>query len=361
MCAGAVRETVYSVPEVIRRINADFVPVSMGMKAYLSRSEGDEGKALASIYRSKVQPQGTCVLNSGGQVLAWTIMFDKDKSVLDFLDRGLKRFGDHPDDKEAMMTERYLKFPSAKLEDMKDEAKPQPFADRHPDGKHCPGTTDVPPGTVVARVIGRALDKDGKPSARMVNQEHLALDRFEVPPGMQEKVAQALADGDAVRVALPDDFARLCMTYAFLGNKDSGPLSKVTIFPITSEVKQCEFWAQKEASRVALAPGVTLWRVEGKTDVSGKATAVGDKGLHHEVKLTWEGYIELDGKRITRLLLAARGTEKLKWGTEALGARAKTNDEVAFLMAGRFIDIECGVRYGIIGEPVPIKKAKDAK
>ena len=89
MCAGAVRETVYSVPEVIRRINADFVPVSLSMKAFLARSEDDEGKALASIYRSKVQPQGTCVLNSGGQVLAWTIMFDKDKSVLDFLDRGL--------------------------------------------------------------------------------------------------------------------------------------------------------------------------------------------------------------------------------------------------------------------------------
>jgi len=120
---------------------------------------------------------------------------------------------------------------------MKDEAKPQPVVERHPDGKHCPGTPDVPPGTVVARLIGRALDKDGKPSARMVNQEHLALDRFEVPTRMREKVARALVDGGAGRVAFPDDFARLCMTYAFLGNKDSGPLSKVTIFRIASEVK----------------------------------------------------------------------------------------------------------------------------
>ena len=352
MCAGAVREMVYSVPEVIRRINADFVPVSLSMGAFQTRSEDDEGKTLKSIYRSKAQPQGTCVLNSGGQVLAWTIMFNKDQSVLDFLDRGLKRFGDHPDAKEAIMTERYMKFPSAKLEDMKDEAKPNPIADRHADGKHCPGTTDVSPGTVVARVIGRALDNDGQPSARMVNQEHLALDRFEIPPRMQEKVAQALADGGAIRVALPDDFTRQCMTYAFLGNKDAGPLSKVTIMRIASDVQQCEFWAQ----RVDGSKG--LWRVEGKTDVSGKATSQqGDKGLHHEVKLTWEGYIELDGQRITRLLLAARGSEKLKWGTEALGALAKTKDEVAFLTAGRFIDMECGVRYGIIGEPVPMKKA----
>jgi hypothetical protein len=28
---------------------------------------------------------------------------------------------------------------------------------------------------------------------------------------------------------------------------------------------------------------------------------------------------------------------------------------------GRLFDTECGVRYGIISEPVPIKKAKDGK
>jgi hypothetical protein len=324
------------------------------MLAVPARAEDDEGKVLQSIYRSKVQPQGTCVLNSGGQVLAWVLMFDKNKSVLDFLDRGLKRFRDHPDAKEAIMTERYMRFPSAKLEDMKDEAKPQPFAERHPDGKHCPGTPDVPPGTVVARVIGRALDKDGKPSARMVNQEHLALDRFEAPPSMQEKVAQALADGGTGRVVLPDDFARLCMAYAFLGNKDSGPISKVSVFRIASDVKQCEFWAQR-------VDGVqAIWRVEGKTEVFGKG-ATGDFGVRHEVKLTWEGFIEMDGKRVTRLLLAARGTEKLKWGSEGLKAQAKTDDEVAFLPSGRFIDMECGVRYGIIGEPVAADEVTNRK
>ena len=363
MCAGAVRETVYSVPEVIRRINADFVPVTMSMdgrklehreRAFQPRPEDDEGKAFQSIFRSRVQPQGTCVLNSGGQVLAWVLMFDKNKSVLDFLDHGLKRFRDHPDAKVAIMTERYMRFPSAKLEDMKDEAKAQPYAERHPDGKHCLGTPNVPPGTVVARVIGRALDKDGKPSAGMVNQEHLALDRFEVTPAMQEKLAKELADGGTGRVALPEDFTRLCMAHAFLGNKDSGPMTKVSVFAVASDVKQCEFWAQRvDGSKAS-------WRMEGQTEVLGKGKGTaGDSGLRHEVKLTWEGFIELDGKCMARLLLAARGTEKLKWGSEALKTRAKTDAEVAFLTAGRFIDMECGVRYGIIGEPVPTKKAKD--
>ncbi len=331
-------------------------------RAFQARPDDDEGKAFQSIFRSRVQPQGTCVLNSGGQVLAWVLMFDKNQSVLDFLDHGLKRFRDQPDAKEAIITERYLRFPSAKLEDMQDEAKPQPFAERHPEGTRCLGAPYVPPGTVVARVIGRALDKDGKPSARAVNQEHLALDRFEVTPALQEKLAKVLADGGTGRVALPEDFTRLCMAYAFLGNKDSGPMTKVSVFAVASDVKQCEFWAQKTASRVALAPGVAIWRVEGQTEVLGKGKgAAGDSGLRHEVKLAWEGFIELDGKRMTSLLLTARGTEKLKWGSEALKARAKTDDEVAFLTAGRFIDVECGVRYGIIGEPVPIKKAKDGK
>lgn len=352
MCAGAVRETVYSVPEVIRRINVDFVAVAMSMMAFHARSEDDEGKVLQSIYRSKVQPQGTCVLNSGGQVLAWVLMFDKNKSVLDFLDQGLKRFRDHPDARQAIMTERYMRYPSAKLEDMKDEAKPQPFAERHPDGKHCPGTPNVPPATVVARVIGRALDKDGKPSAHMVNQEHLALDRFEVTPAMQEALAKAFADAGTRRVRIPDDVARLCVAHAYLGNKDMGPLSGVNVFPVASKVKQYEFWAQKVGSG--------LFRVEGQSEVLGEGS-VGDFGLRHEIKLTWEGFMEMGGKRMTRLLLSGRGTEKLKWGSEGLKAQAKAEDEVAFLPSGRFIDMECGVRYGMIGAPVADEKAKDRK
>ena len=77
----------------------------------------------------------------------------------------------------------------------------------------------------------------------------------------------------------------------------------------------------------------------------------------HEVKLKWHGFIEMDGNRMTRLVLSASGTEKLKFGS----ARSKDEIEVAWLPGGHRIDMECGVRYGIIGEPVPMKKAKDVK
>ncbi len=104
MSADAVREAVFSNPDVIRRINADFVPVAMSMMAAHVRTDDDESKVLQSIYRSKVQPQGTCVLNTSGQVLAWVLMYDKNQSMIDFLEHTLKRFKDHPDGKQTIAT-----------------------------------------------------------------------------------------------------------------------------------------------------------------------------------------------------------------------------------------------------------------
>src|SRR5262245_36215066 len=93
----------------------------------LNRSTDAEGQVFRSLCRSRVQPQGTCVLNSGGQVLAWVLMYDKDRSVFDFLDHTLKRFRDHPDAKEAIAAERYMRFPSSRLEDFKEAAAAAPI------------------------------------------------------------------------------------------------------------------------------------------------------------------------------------------------------------------------------------------
>jgi hypothetical protein len=66
----------------------------------------------------------------------------------------------------------------------------------------------------------------------------------------------------------------------------------------------------------------------------------------HQVKLVWEGLIEMKGTRMTRFLLVARGTEKLK-------RRKNKNEELGRVPRGPavFIDLDCGVRYGMIGEP----------
>src|SRR5262249_51990396 len=77
--------------------------------------------------------------------------------------------------------------------------------------------------------------------------------------------------------------------------------------------------------------GPTLWRVEGESevfidDINGRP------GDMHEVKLKWHGFIEIDENRITRLVLSADGSERLKFVS--------------------LFNLNCQVRYGIIGEAI---------
>lgn len=334
---------------MIRRVNAGFVPVFVSPpSSSIARSSDEEGRLFQSIYRARVADQGICVLNAGGQALEWVVMFDNDRSITAFLDHGLKRFREHADAKQPLTTERYLRFPSQKQEDAKSEALPTWIAERHPAGSGCPALavrSQLPPGTVAAAVIGRALDPNGKLSADAVSQERHAQDQFYVMPDLQAALAKALAGGGTGRVRIPDELGRLCVMHAYLGQTDVRPLSN----PLggTSDLKQCEFWVQKAGD--PQTPG--LMRVEGKSAVTTQS-ADGGHGFRHEINLEWEGFIEMQGSRITCLLLSGRGTEKLKWGTAQLQAMEMSGKRAAFLVVGRPIDLTSQVRYGIIGQPI---------
>ena len=115
-------------------------------------------------------------------------MFDDDKSVLAFLDHSLKRFAQFPDAKKPFPAERYMKFPSQKAADIEDNGKVPVIVERHPAGKSCPAKPRVQHGTIGARLVGRALEKDGKPVADTLRQEHYVEDRFHVPVAMQESI-----------------------------------------------------------------------------------------------------------------------------------------------------------------------------
>jgi hypothetical protein len=350
--AGAAREAVFARPEVVRRVNAGFIPVALKAGLVNNPPGGEEGRLYAEIGRSKPAPQGICVVNSAGKVLDWVLMFDDDRSILDFLDHCAKRFAGYPDAKRPVAAERYMKFPSAKLEDMEDSGKVPPVVERHPPGKSCPGTPPLRPGTVVARVFGRALDADGKPVADTVRQEHYVEDRFHVPVAMQEELAQALADAGTKHFRLADDLARLLVSHAYLGQLDVNPVGAPGG---KGDLKRCEFWARwvdGEPGRV---------RVEGKSEAAGTSGA-GDGGdgrlWRHEVKLGWEGLIETREGRINRLLLLAHGSEKLRWGNTF--GQLKEEIDAAHLPAGHPIDLACAVRYGIRGEPVAAAEAGPA-
>lgn len=346
MYAGAVRETVFSRPELIRRVNADFVPVFVSPpNSSIMQSGDEEGRLFQTIYRSRVEGQGICVLNTGGQVLHWVLMFDDAKSILGFLDHSLKRFREHPDAKQPIMTERYGRFPSGRMEDFKEEAKPALTSERHRAGARCPAKSRLSQGAFTAQVFGRALDANGRLFADTVKQEYYAQDRFTVTPEMQAALAKAFAETGTRRVRISDELARLCVMHAYLGQTDVRPLAN----PLggRSDLKQCEFWAQ----RVGEGSAPALLRVEGTSEVVVESADSGHD-FRHEITLTWEGFIEMDGKRMTRLLLSGRGTEKLKWGSEALKVLAASRNAVSYLVAGHPIYLACEVRYGILGEAI---------
>jgi hypothetical protein len=338
---------IFSNPDVIRRVNADFVPVAL--KAGLVDSPpGDvEGRLYREIARSRILPQGICVVNSAGKVLDWVFMFDDDKSVLSFLDHARKRFAQFPDAKEPFPAERYMNFPSEKLADIEGIGKVVPIVERHPEGEYCPAKPRVPLGTLIARVFGRALEEDGKPVANTVRQENYVEDRFHVPVVAQEALAKALAAAGTERFEIAEDLTRLLVSHAFMGELDVNPLRDVN--GSKGQCTDCTLWGQKVQ---ADGNGPVRVHIDGKSEAAG----VGRDGQNndgpiwqHQVKVAWEGLIEMKGNRMSRLLLVARGTEKLKRGNKNEGRLP--GGHVAF------IDLDCGVRFGIIGEPVPAEEA----
>ena len=343
---------IFSNADVIRRVNTDFVPVALKAGLVNNPPDTDEGRLYREIGRSKILPQGICVVNSAGKVLDWVFMFDDDKSVLAFLDHARKAFAKFPDAKKPFPAERYMKFPSQKLDDIEDNGKVVPIVERHPEGKSCPAKPRVQQGTIIARVFGRALDQDGIPVADTVRQENYVEDRFNVPVVRQEALAKALAAAGTERFKIADELARVLVSHAFMGELDVNPFGGVN--GSKGQYTDCTFWGQKVQ---ADGNGPVWVHIDGKSEAAGVAPdgQNSDGPLwQHQVRLAWEGLIEMKGNRMTRLLLVARGTEKLKRGNK--------NEERGRLPGGHvvFIDLDCGVRYGIIGEPVPGEEAGSA-
>ncbi len=241
MFAGAAREAVFSNSDVIRRDNAHFVPVALKAGLVNNPPDDEEGLLYREIGRSKPAPQGICAVNSAGKVLAWSLMFDDDKSVLAFLDHAAKRFSDYPDARKPFAAERYMKYPSMKMDDVEDSGRVLPVPEHHAIGKHCPGAPPIGRGTVLARIFGRALDKNDKPVADTLLQENYIEDRFNIDVPTQENLANALADAGKGPVKLPIEITRQWVKQAYMGVLDVQPLDNPG--RIKGELKKCSFTA----------------------------------------------------------------------------------------------------------------------
>jgi len=254
---------------VIRRINADFIPLALNAPTVDQPDEKTaEGRLLKLIRASRPAQQGICVLNGDGQVLEWVITFDNPESILPFLEHGLKQFHQQPDGKKAIATKRFMRFQGMRLEDFMERARVDPTPSRHTGKEMCCGDTYHPEGTLAVKVFGRALDADGKLSTETTRQESYIQDHLEMTPGTQEFLVQTLQTKDGARVRIPELIAQEWIKHAHLGHIDVQPISN----PLggSHDLRVCDFWA--EAAQDGVERG--WFRVSGKSDVTSQLDAM---------------------------------------------------------------------------------------
>ena len=349
MFAGATREVVFSNPEVVRRVNKEFIPVALKAGLVNNPPGGIEGELYAEIGRSKPAPQGICTLNSAGKVLTWALSFDEDASIVRFLDHVAKRYHQSPNSLEPVVAERFRKFPSRKLADVEDTQVRITVPEQHSLGDRCPAKPALEQGTLVGRIIGRPLDDSGKPIADTIRQEHYMESRFELPVSHQEQFVAAAKQAEGKRFRIPSPFARDLVRPAFLGQLDVNPLGGVP--GSRNDAGKWEFSGQAVPTADS---DIVRIHIDGESHVEGGR----DEGRNlrsdgrmweHRVTLTWQGYVDCRDNRVTQLVMAAHGDERLRWGNARFHLRGESDAE--HLMAGHPIDLECTVRYGLFAEP----------
>lgn len=331
---------MFSKEAVTAKVSEEFVAVALKAALVNGPPDGPEGALYAEIGRTKPAPQGICAVNPDGRVLAWALSFDGEDDILAFLDHVKDLCEAHPDASEPFPAERWMSYPGKRLGDADGIDGGPRVPKRHVDGERCPGKLGVPEGTLVGRVTGRTF-RDGKPSGSTRRQERYLEARLEVSVAAQEALAEAAAAAGDDEFPLPDAFARAVLGRAFLGQLDVDPLLGGTA---------PEF--RVNARRVIIDGDDSWLHVTGDSRLRGSDSSPdrGDGRLwSNDVRLTWDGLVRLDGRRVARLLLTARGREKLRWGNHL--AELDSGSALQHLPAGRRISLDSDVRFGLEAAP----------
>ena len=341
MFAGAAREVVFSNPDVVRRINNEFIPVALKAGMVNNPPPGIEGRLYAEIGRSKPAPQGICTVNSAGKVLVWALSFDDDKSILDFLDHVRDRYQESPDATEVVAAERYMRFPGARLADTNDTRVSLATTE---EDHVCPASPKTSPGTLAGRMIGRPLGPGGTPMPRSACQEEYVEATLAITPTQQTSLLRAYESATGNRFNVPDAFMRNILRQAYLGQLDASPLEDV---PGSRNLRRhLSFTAtatERDDDRILL-------RIDGASDIEGesrkKMGLLDEPMWDHRVALSWQGYVQIEEGKITRVSMLAEGDEDFRWGSPKAGYPAKAR--ATQLMAGHAIDFHGPVRYGCV-------------
>lgn len=290
-------------------------------------------------------------MNSSGNVLAWSLMFENDDSVIQFLDHALKRFEESPTAASSPVAERFQRFPNHKLPGL---AASQSLAERTQldHGEHsCVGGFQSEKGALVAQIVGRALAPDGAPLRTGVrSQESYAEDRLEISENARNSLVRAANSQGAQKVfPIPADFSRELVASAYLGMLDVGPLGGRQIGGEVLE-ENIQLWGRSlEPAGEGLQ--IEIWGsslCEGKSGQVGRNTDGRD--WRNRVELNWTGRVVLKNKDITSLAALGEGSQDLHWkhgvaSSPANGEAPRT--DVAHLPSGRPIQFSGPVRFGI--------------
>lgn len=339
---------VFANPKVVDRINQHFIPVALKAGQVNNPPPGIEGDLYAEIARSRPAPQGICTVNSDGKVLAWVLSFENENSILRFFDHVQDRYAQSTPAASPVPAERFRVFPTVKLDDVPDNGRRIPIPAAHGADERCPGQASLQTGTLVGRLIGRALDKNGQPLADTTRQEHYMESRVQIPPAAQEALVESALAGNAT-FSLPYEFVRQLVDPAFLGQLDVNPSGVIAGSENRRRV------ADFEGELLPADDGPTRRvQITGVSDMEGAQKAGPNpdgREWEHRVSLNWSGHADIDPetKRIVRLVVAASGNERLKWGNQRL--RRTREPDARHLMAGHPIDFDGGVKYGLIAEP----------
>jgi hypothetical protein len=303
--------------------------------------QGIEGDLYRELRRTQPVPQGICVMNSSGKVLSWSLTFEDDASVLQFLDHNSNRYTKTPTG--AVAAERFRRFPMHKMDDVPDNGTVHEIANAHRHGEHCPGKLRTTEGALLGRVVGRALGAGGQPLSNERTQDNYVEDRFEITTDLSESIPNT-----SETFPLPQPLARALVSNVYLGQLDVGPLGGATTQAKTTR-EEIHLHARPVKGEDAT---LLVW---GTSDIAGTQINDDAEGQRdgrlwkHSVNLNWQGYIHLnqDG-HIKSIHMIGTGTEKLRFGNDQ--AFNDKSPDVAKLLGGRPIDFDGPVRYGITVE-----------
>lgn len=311
-----MREAVFSHPAVVRAITDSFVPVALKLPAILPSETMESRFFREKIYSNRWAAQGLAVYEPATGCVRWLQLWDGVDRFLSLLDRARNETGDFLNVGRALLP-------------------PPP----HARGDRCPMSPPVPDGWLIADLLGRTTDEQGRADGLPTEQFRYVAESFGVPRTVLDEIRGIVAAKPGTKVRLPATFTRLVAQHAYLGQTDLRPVDNPRRG--REEVTRMELWLEP-------ADGPLAFRISGETDLStiGEISELNAAPFRTEVRLTWRGELALAaGGGIERLTLLGRGRTKIRWDGYTDG---KGMPREGALPSGSSFQIDSPVTFGLV-------------